>query len=59
MKGMTKIKADRLKLRRESIVWGMSMTYLAVREAIALSYYIKKVYEGIGFPIHPERLGMK
>lgn len=59
MKGETEVKADRLKLKRESIVLGMSTTYLAVREAIALSYYIRKVYEAVGFPIPPERLGMK
>lgn len=29
------------------------MTYPSVREAIALSHYIRKVYKVIGFPIPP------
>lgn len=42
MKGETEMKADRLKVRRGSIVLGVSMTYLAVREAIALSIILEK-----------------
>lgn len=37
----------------------LCMKYQAGRKAIALSYYIIKVYEFVGFPITPERPGIK
>lgn len=35
----------------------LSITYPVVREATALSYYIRKVYKSVGFPIPPREAG--
>lgn len=47
MKGETEITVHRLKLRRGRVVLGLSMTYPAVTEAMALSCYIRNFMRAV------------